>query len=68
MKPQEIKVGNKTTLNVILEEETIGIDEVVAIGYGTAKKSTLTGQLHQFRGKTWQRIRLLMQHRLCKEE
>ncbi|MDP2335803.1 MAG: TonB-dependent receptor [Bacteroidota bacterium] len=45
MKGQEILVGNKTTLNVTLEEETIGIEEVVAIGYGTQKKENLTGSV-----------------------
>jgi|SRR5665647_2410627 len=43
MKMQEIAVQGKTTLNVRLEDETIGIEEVVAIGYGTMKKSDLTG-------------------------
>lgn len=42
MKPQEIVVGGKSTINVSLEDETIGIDEVVAIGYGTVKKKDLT--------------------------
>jgi TonB-linked SusC/RagA family outer membrane protein len=45
MKMQEIKVGNNILINVILEEETIGIDEVVAIGYGTVKKSNLTSSV-----------------------
>ncbi len=45
MKTQEIAIGNKTTFNVILEEETIGIEEVVAIGYGTAKKRDVTGSV-----------------------
>ena len=45
MKSQEIAVGNKTIINVTLAEETIGIDEVVAIGYGTMKKSDLTGSI-----------------------
>ena len=45
MKMQEIAVAGKTTINVTLTEETIGIEEVVAIGYGTQKKSTLTGSL-----------------------
>ncbi len=45
MKTQEIKVGNKTSINVIMEEETVGIEEVVAIGYGTVKKSDLTGSV-----------------------
>ncbi|MCL4482664.1 MAG: TonB-dependent receptor [Bacteroidetes bacterium] len=43
MKLQEIAVGSKTTINVTLVEETIGIEEVVAVGYGTVKKSDLTG-------------------------
>ncbi len=47
MKSQEVVVGNQTSINVTLEEETIGIDEVVAIGYGTVKKSDLTGSVFQ---------------------
>ncbi len=43
MKMQEIEVGNKTTINVTLTEEAIGIEEVVAVGYGTVKKKDLTG-------------------------
>jgi len=43
MKTQEIAIENQTTINVVLEEEIIGIEEVVAIGYGTTKKSDLTG-------------------------
>lgn len=42
-KTQEIKVSNQNTINVVLVEETVGIEEVVAIGYGTVKKSDLTG-------------------------
>ena len=45
MKMQEITVEGKTNINVKLEEETIGIEEVVAIGYGTQKKSDLTGSV-----------------------
>ena len=43
MKSVEVKAGNQTTINVVLEDETIGIEEVVAIGYGTAKKRDVTG-------------------------
>jgi TonB-dependent starch-binding outer membrane protein SusC len=42
-KKQEINVGNSSEFNVTLEPEIIGLDEVVAIGYGTKKKSDLTG-------------------------
>ncbi len=45
MKSQEIAVSGKSAINVTLEEESIGIDEVVAIGYGTVKKSDLTGSV-----------------------
>lgn len=42
MKMQEIAVGSKTTINVTLIEETVGIEEVVAIGYGTKLRKDLT--------------------------
>ena len=45
MKTQELTVGNKTTMNVTLVEDAIGIEEVVAIGYGSVKKSDLTGSV-----------------------
>ena len=43
MSTQEIAVGNQTSINVTLEVDAIGIEEVIAIGYGTVKKSDLTG-------------------------
>uniref|UniRef100_UPI0032176BD1 TonB-dependent receptor n=1 Tax=uncultured Draconibacterium sp. TaxID=1573823 RepID=UPI0032176BD1 len=43
MKTQEIEVGNQTVINVTLAVDAIGIEEVVAIGYGYQKKSDLTG-------------------------
>ncbi len=43
MKSQEIKVAGKTTIDVVMVEETIGIEEVVTIGFGTQKKVNLTG-------------------------
>ncbi len=45
MKTQEVVVGGKTAINLTLEEETVGIEEVVAIGYGTMKKSDITGSV-----------------------
>ena len=45
MKPQELAVGGKTTINVTLADETIGIEEVVAVGYGVQKKVNLTGSI-----------------------
>lgn len=43
MKNQVISVNGKSIINVSMEEETIGLEEVVAIGYGTQKKVNLTG-------------------------
>ncbi len=45
MKSQEIVVGSQTSINVVLEEETIGIEEVVAVGYGTQKKRDIIGSI-----------------------
>ncbi len=45
MKTQEISIAGKTNINIIMEEDAIGIEEVVAIGYGTRKKGELTGSL-----------------------
>ncbi len=45
MKKQEIEVLDQSVINVIMIEETIGLEEVVAIGYGTVKKSDLTGSV-----------------------
>lgn len=50
MKTQEIEVGGKTSINVVLADETIGIEEVVAIGYGTVRKSDLTGSVASVKG------------------
>ncbi|MCG6191308.1 TonB-dependent receptor [Maribellus maritimus] len=43
MKSQEISVAGQSTINVTMEADAIGIDEVVAIGYGSQKKVNLTG-------------------------
>ena len=43
MKAQEMVLTGKTTFMVALEEEAYAIDEVVAVGYGTQRKSDQTG-------------------------
>jgi TonB-dependent starch-binding outer membrane protein SusC len=42
---QTIAVGNKTQINVTLQEDVQEMDEVVVVGYGTQKKSDLTGSI-----------------------
>ncbi len=50
MKTIEIKVTGKNVINAVLTEETVGIDEVVAIGYGTAKKRETIGAISKIGG------------------
>ncbi|MBL7972867.1 MAG: TonB-dependent receptor [Prolixibacteraceae bacterium] len=50
MKMQEVKVAGKTSVNVALEDETIGVEEVVVVGYGTQKKQNLTGAIASVSG------------------
>ena len=49
--PQEVDIAGKTTVDVILQPDAIGIEEVVAIGYGTVKKSDLTGAVGAVKGE-----------------
>ncbi len=51
MKTQEIFVGNQISINVTMIEDAIGIEEVVAIGYGTRQKKDLTGAVSQIKSE-----------------
>lgn len=42
---QEITVGNKSLINIVLNDDLNKLDEVVVIGYGTQKKSDLSGSV-----------------------
>ena len=50
MKTVEVSVEGKTTIDLIMETETIGLEEVVVIGYGTTKKRDLTGSVASVKG------------------
>ncbi|WP_234406667.1 SusC/RagA family TonB-linked outer membrane protein [Prolixibacter bellariivorans] len=45
LKRQEIPVAGKSTINVQMENESLDVDEVVVVGYGTQKKSVVTGAI-----------------------
>ncbi len=45
MKPVEVRVENRGIIDIVMEEDAIGMQEVVAIGYGSVKKSDLTGSV-----------------------
>ncbi|MDA3894291.1 MAG: TonB-dependent receptor [Salinivirgaceae bacterium] len=42
---QEIPVNNQSVINVVMESDITDIDEVVVVGYGTQKKSVVTGAI-----------------------
>ncbi|MGM0620811.1 MAG: SusC/RagA family TonB-linked outer membrane protein [Bacteroidota bacterium] len=43
MLKQEIEIGDQTTIDVSMQPDVIGVDEVVVVGYGTRMKEELTG-------------------------
>ena len=51
MKSQEVTIGDQRTINVTMVAESIGIEEVVAIGYGVQRKVTSTGSITSTKGE-----------------
>lgn len=49
---QTIPIGNQTTFDITLQEESTAMDEVVVVGYGTVRKKDLTGALSSVGGET----------------
>lgn len=47
----EMEFKGQTTMSVVLQEESIGIEEVVAVGYGVQRKSDLTGATNRLSEK-----------------
>lgn len=48
---QEQQIDNRAIINVVLKDESTDLDEVVVIGYGTARKRDLTGSITQVKGE-----------------
>lgn len=42
---QTIEVSGRTSIDVVLQQETLALDEVVVVGYGVQKKSSVTGAI-----------------------
>lgn len=42
-KTKTVNVGDKTTINIVLEDSLESLDEIVVVGYGTQKKGLVTG-------------------------
>ncbi|MEI6274393.1 MAG: TonB-dependent receptor [Prolixibacteraceae bacterium] len=56
LKSQEVTVNNKTTINVSLASATEAIEEVVVVGYGTQKKSVVTGAISSVKAKDLEKV------------
>lgn len=53
---QTVAIVSQKTVNVTLEEDASQLDEVVVVGYGTQKKSTLTGSISKVTNETLDQI------------
>ncbi|MGV8094533.1 MAG: TonB-dependent receptor [Mangrovibacterium sp.] len=51
MRTQEVTIAGKTIINIALDEKMIGIDEVVAVGYGAQKRANVTGSVATVSGE-----------------
>lgn len=51
---QEIEIGSRTTIDIIMQPDVIGIDEVVVVGYGTRLREELTGAVSSVSGEALQ--------------
>ncbi|MEH6681700.1 MAG: TonB-dependent receptor [Sediminicola sp.] len=49
--PKDVPVSGQAELTITLEEENISLDPVVVVGYGTVRKSDLTGSVSQVSSK-----------------
>lgn len=47
---KEMRIGGKSTINAILQTTTSSLEDVVVIGYGTQKRSEITGSMFNIRG------------------
>ena len=50
MEPQEISIGTSTQIDVTMVESAVGLGEVVVVGYGTQKKTSVTASVSSIKG------------------
>ncbi len=53
---KEIQIGSQQSVEVLLEPEKVALSEIVVIGYGTVKKSDLTGSVSSVKAEELTRI------------
>lgn len=55
-KSQDVKVDGRSQLNIVLNDDANDLNEVVVIGYGTAKKSDLTSSISAIKGDKLEKL------------
>jgi TonB-dependent starch-binding outer membrane protein SusC len=50
---QDVAVGNKTVIDLVMEEDVRNLEEVIVVGYGTVKKSDLTGSVSSVKSDSY---------------
>jgi len=68
MNSQTILVGNRTKIDVVLQDNLESLDEIVVVGYGSKKKSLVTGSISsidskQIKSSSNQRVESVLQGR-----
>ena len=58
MKTLSIVVGNESTINITMEEDASSLDEVIVVGYGSQKRSDLTGAISSISGKDLDKLQV----------
>lgn len=53
---QQITIGGRSTINIIMDPQSEALDEVVIVGYGTVKKSDLTGSVSSIDGDAFKEL------------
>jgi TonB-linked SusC/RagA family outer membrane protein len=56
METKKITIDDKTFINVVMQESTDGLDEVVIVGYGSQRKSNLTGSVASVKSKALSKL------------
>lgn len=56
MKTQIVPIGTKIRFDIILEEESIELEEIVAVGYGVQRKESIVGSISQVGEEDLQKV------------
>jgi len=55
-KNQTVQVNNRSVINIVLQQDVLGLDEIVVVGYGTQRKEAVTGSVVSIRGDIMREI------------